>query len=199
MVRVILICVCAALAVGGCKPESKTKTGNAPPPVASSADAIIRDPRNWEAVSDDARVATGPLSLFETDYPPATNPQTGAPVGASVVTSVFTSMQGHVLTTIASGAADGETAVLDESRQPTTISARLSVPRDATLTLYRVLDEGPADIAKLCGATRPTAYLVMWRLEDGADMKLMPITGAAPGMPGEMVCDVLDYRGGGAG
>lgn len=196
MERASLISVCAALAMCGCAPERSPKTG-APSPVASSA--ITHDARTWEAVSDNARVATGRLTFFETVYPPAADPITGAPVGASVTTSVFTSMQGHVLTTIASGAAEGETAVLDEERQPTTISGRLSVPRDATLSLFRVLDEGPADVPKLCGATRPAAYLVMWRLDGGADMKLMAVTVAMPGLPGSIVCDAFDYRGGGAG
>lgn len=197
--RSLLICLCAALVVTACKPAPKARESADAPPVVSSATSTTRAVRSWEAASDDARVATGGLSFFETDYPPANNPQTGAPMGASVRTSIFTSVEGHVVTAIASGAAEAATTVLDESRKPTTISARLSVPRDATLTLYRVLDEGAAEAPKLCGAPRPTAYLVMWRLEGGADMKLMAITGAAPGMPGAMVCTVLDYRAGGAG
>lgn len=52
---------------------------------------------------------------------------------------------------------------------------------------------------KLCAATRPAAYLVVWRLEGGAYVKLVAVTGAAPGLPGAMVCDLFDYRGGGAG
>lgn len=199
MLRETLICMCAVAMLAACKPEAKSTAGEAAQPVVSAATSTTRNVRTWEAASDDARVATGALSLFETDYPSANNPKTGAPLGAAVTTSVFTSAEGHVVTAIASGAAEAATTVLDESRQSATISGLLSVPRDATLTLYRVLDEGGADVPKLCGATRPAAYLVMWRLEGAADMKLMPITGAAPGMPGAIVCDVLDYRTGGAG
>lgn len=197
--RALVIGICAAFAVVACKPEASPQPPAAPAPAVTGASAITRDARRWDAVADASRVATGPIALYETDYPPATNPQTRAPLGASVTTSVFSSMEGHVLTAIASGAVEGDASVLDESRRRMAISERLSVPRDATLSLFQVLDEGPADIPKLCGATRPTTYLVMWRLEGGSDMKLMPVTGAAPGMPGAVVCAVLDYRGGGAG
>lgn len=158
---------------------------------------VTRAPRSWEAASDEARVATGRLSVFDTQYPAAARPDTGEAVGAAITSSVFVAEGGQVLTTIAVGGVDGDAPVLNEQRGATALAAALSVPLDASLDLYRVLDEGAAEKPKLCGKA-PTAFLVLWRLPGGSDMKLAPITGAAPGGKGATVCAVLDYRGIGA-
>lgn len=197
--RTLIAAACTMLLAGACTVADSGDPPEAATPVAANASALTRDARRWDAVTDSSRAVTGPLALYETDYPPATDPRTKTAIGASVTTSVFTSLQGHVVTTVASGAVDGGAIILDEARRNTNLSAYLSVPRDAVLSLYTVLDEGPADTPKLCGETRPTAYLVVWRLEGGADMKLLPVTGAAPGTSGSTACAVFDYRGGGAG
>lgn len=171
-----------------------------PPPTqepASVSGPVTRGPRVWEGVSDETRVATGKLTLFETLYPPTVRPDTGEAVGAAVTTSVFIAEGGQVLTTVAVGGVDGDVLVLNEQRASAALAAVLSVPLDASLDLYRVLDEGAADKPKLCGKA-PAAFLVLWRLPGGSDMKLAPITGAAPGGKGATVCAVLDYRGVGA-
>lgn len=164
------------------------------PPSAAPATARARV---WEVVTDEARVATGKLTLFETRYPPAARPDTGKAVGAAITTSVFVAEAGQVLTTVAVGAVDGAALVMNEQRAPAALAAVLSVPLDASLDLYRVLDEGADDTPKLCGKAA-TSFLVLWRLPGGSDMKLAPITGPAPGGKGATVCAVLDYRGVGA-
>lgn len=158
---------------------------------------VTRAPRSWEAASDEARVATGKLTVFETQYPAAVRPDTGEAVGAAITSSVFIAEGGQMLTTVAVGGADGSAVVLNDQRAPAALASLLSVPADASLDLYRVLDEGGAEKPKLCGKA-PTAFLVLWRLSGASDMKLAPITGAAPGAKGATVCAVLDYRAAGA-
>lgn len=171
-----------------------TKAEAGPSPVTAQA---TRPPRVWEAASDVSRVATGRLTVFETHFPPAVRPDTGQAVGAAVTTSVFIAEGGQMLTTVAAGGADGAAMVLDDAQGRVALASLLSVPADAALDLYRVIDEGGADKPRLCGKA-PAAFLVVWRLPGASDMKLAPVAGGAPGATGATVCAVLDYRAAGA-
>ncbi|MES1202052.1 MAG: hypothetical protein ABUS57_11465 [Pseudomonadota bacterium] len=77
-----------------------------------------------------------------------------------------------------------------------TVRALMSLPVDAAqVVVYKVSSETKPESGQgLCGADSP-AYLLVWEPDTPGDssLKLMGVTGAAPGAAGSHACPALEY------
>ena len=185
-VRIVLIAL--ALAVSGCgRQAAAPQAGEAGPQL--DAPAPESEPSRVFAPSNDAaRTATGQLTVSVALRLPDAG-QAGADA-QEVLT--LRAANGLVVEAQITGAVSPATIV-----QGQTLRALLGLPVEEPQTLvYRVVGETrAAGVTGLCGA-QAAAFVVVWEPSGPGEaaMKVMGLTGGAPGAADARACPMLDYR-----
>jgi hypothetical protein len=176
-----------AVALAACGQQNAAK--GASQPAQLDAPAPDTDPaRNFSPTTDAARATTGALTVtIATRLPDA---------GAANADAQ------EVLTLHGANGLNVDAQITSTASPPTqvqvqTLLALLNIPVDAPEVLvYRVSAETKAGSGQgLCGADA-TQYVVVWEPSDpGATaMKVMGVSGGAPGAASAHACPVLEYQ-----
>jgi hypothetical protein len=179
-----LLCVSAA----ACERPSETPGQRVVGPKMEAPAPDAAPARRFTPVSETARVVTGRITETLTTRMPDAQSK-----GASAVEILSLRTE----TGIAVEAALEGAVAPSISVEGQTIRALMSLPVDAGQVLvYRVTDESaPAGAQRLCGA-RPTARVLTWEPETPgeATLRLLTLSGDAPGKAGAQLCLALAYE-----
>lgn len=183
----------AALAltfVTACNQQSSQQQGASDSPQLDAPAPDSEPSRVFAATNDAARSATGQLTVTM----PLRLPDANSPNGEPTETLSLHGATGLVVAADINGAVSPATQVGGQ-----TLRALLSLPVEEPQTIvYRVTAETkPASGQGLCGADAP-AYVVLWEPSGPGEpvMKIMGVSGGAPGAAGAHACPMLEYRRG---
>ncbi len=177
-----------ALMVAGCQQEAAPDSAETQGPQLD-APAPASEPSRVFAPQNEAARAPGQLTVAMTTR----LPDAGDAAGEITEVLTLTGANGLVIEAAISGAVSPATQV-----QGQTLRALLDLPVEEPRTLvYRVTRETkPEGVAQgLCGAEE-TGYIVLWEpsVPGEADLKMLGVTGGAPGAAGARACPMLHYR-----
>jgi hypothetical protein len=180
-----------ALALAGCNQQnsaSQDGAGGAPQldaPTSESQPSSVFEPAN-----DAARTATGQLTMSVSLHLPDAG-QDGADAQEVLTLRGAT---GVVVEAAITGDVSPATQV-----QGQTLRALLDIPvEEPRVLVYRVASEvHPEGVRGLCGETQ-TAHVVVWEpsVPGEASMKVLGVTGGAPGAAASRACPMLAYSRG---
>jgi hypothetical protein len=179
--RILLIAL--GLAAAGCNQQSSTQDAATEAPQLDAPAPESEPSRVYGAANDAARAAAGELTVSVTQQLPDSTD--------SDIQEVLTLRGGNGLNVSAAvtGAISPATQV-----QGQTLRALLALPvEEPQVLVYRVTEAVGAP--GLCGEAAPT-YVVVWEPSapgEGA-MKLLGVTGGAPGAADSRACPMLEYR-----
>lgn len=178
---------CAALALAACDRGPAAPSSAASGPELAELAPEAEPTRAFSAANDATRTAAGDqLSVsVVTRLPEAAAADRGEGAPTEVLT--LRGANGVAVEAELTGTADPSITV--EGR---TLRALMTLGVDATQTLvYRVTRAEGA----LCQAGAPS-HIVVWEPNGPADvaLKILPLTGAAPGESNARACGALDYR-----
>jgi hypothetical protein len=178
-----------ALAVAGCQQEAAAPESAESQAPQLDAPAPASQPSRVFAPQNDAARGAGPLIVAMTTR----LPDTGDSSGEITEVLTLTGDNGLVVEAAITGALSPATQV-----QGQTLRALLDIAVEEPRTLvYRVTREvKPEGSAQgFCGADS-TDYVVLWEpsTPGEADLKVLGVTGAAPGAAGARPCPMLHYR-----
>ncbi|MFT3727421.1 MAG: hypothetical protein QM759_06340 [Terricaulis sp.] len=179
--------IAAALALAACGPNNAAKTETPAAPLdAPSADT--NPARTYTPASDPARATTGALTMtIATRLPDASAANADTQETLTLHGANGLNVDAQVTSTVP----------LATQVQGQTLRALLALPVDAQEVLvYHVTAETkPAGGQGLCGADA-TQYVVEWEPSDpgATDMKIMGVSGGAPGGASARACPMLQYQ-----
>lgn len=179
--RIALIAL--ALAAAGCNQQSSTQDAANEAPQLDAPAPESEPSRVYGAANDAAHAVAGELTVSVTQQLPDSTD--------SDIQEVLTLRGGNGLNVSAAvtGAISPATQVEGQ-----TLRALLALPvEEPQVLVYRVSEAAGAP--GLCGETAPT-YVVVWEPSapgEGA-MKLLGVTGGAPGAADSRACPMLEYR-----
>lgn len=184
---VALIVLAVAVSLAACGQQNASKS-DAQATHLDSPTSDSNPGRNFAPTSDTARSATGTLTMtIATRLPDA-----GASNADAQETLTLHGTTGLNIDAQITGAVSPATQV-----QGQTLRALLNIPVEAPEVLvYHVSSEAkPVSGQGLCGADAPQ-YVVVWEPSDpGATaMKVMGVSGGAPGAASAHACAVLEYQ-----
>jgi hypothetical protein len=149
--------------------------------------------RRFAPVSETARVLTGRVTVTLTQRMPDADAKEALP-------TEILSLRAET-GIVAEAALEGSVAP-SASVEGQTIRALMELPVEASQVLvYRVTEENaPAGTQRLCGA-RPTARILVWEPEGPGEavLRLLTLSGDAPGRAGAQFCRSLSYERADAG
>ena len=181
MLRVALVAL--ALAVSGCNQQSSTQDAASEAPQLDAPAPDSEPSRNYAAANDAARAVSGELAFSVTqELPDAAD----ADIQERLM---LRGGNGLNVSAAVTGAISPATQVGGQ-----TLRALLGLAVDeAQVLVYRVTEA--AGSPGLCSGGAP-AYVVVWEPSDPGDasMKLLGITGGAPGAGDSRSCQMLEYR-----
>lgn len=185
-IRIALIVV--ALALAGCGRETSSPVGGAEAPLLNAPAPESEPSRLFATVNDAARAATGELTVSTTLRLPDAG-QAGADA-QEVLT--LRGANGVIVEAQITSVVSPATQV-----QGQTLRALLDIPVEEPQTLvYRVSNETKTEAGRgICG-TESAAFVVVWEPAGPGDpvMKVIGLTGGAPGAANARACPMLDYR-----
>lgn len=181
--------VALALIVAGCQRQGAAENSGAAQGPQLDAPAPASEPsRVFAAQNDAARSATGQLNVAMTTR----LPDAGDTSGEITEVLTLTGQNGLVVEATITGAVSPATQV-----QGQTLRALLNIAVEEPRTLvYRVTREAkPEGGGGLCGADSAD-HVVVWEPSGPGDplMKVLGVTGGAPGAAGARPCPMLEYR-----
>ena len=176
------------LALAACGQQSTSQADNAQHPQLDAPAPDAEPTRVFAPANDAARTATGQLTVATaTQLPDASQPNADAQEILSL-----NGATGLVVEAPISSNASPATQIGGQ-----TLRALMSLPvEEPQVLVYRVASETkPANGQGLCGAG-VTAYVVVWEPSTPGDpsMKLLGVSGAAPGAAAAHACPMLEYR-----
>lgn len=178
-----------ALLAAGCQQEAAAPDSAESQAPQLDAPAPASEPSRVFAPQNDAARSAGQLNVAMTTRLPDAGDTTGE------VTEVLTltGANGLVVEAAITGAVSPATQV-----QGQTLRALLDIAVEEPRTLvYRVTREAKPEATNqgLCGADA-TGYVVLWEPSGpgDAELKVLGVTGAAPGAAGARPCPLLHYR-----
>lgn len=187
--RVRIALVALALALAGCNPPSSPGEADGSEAPSLDAPAPESEPsRVFAAVNDAARGATGELNVsLALRMPDAAQENAEA---REILT--LRGANDLVVEAEINGAVSPATQVGGQ-----TLRALLSIPvEEPQVLVYRVMQETkPSNGQGLCGADAPS-FIVVWEPSGPGDggMKVIGLTGGAPGAEGARACPMLEYN-----
>lgn len=178
---------CAALALAACDRGAAVSASAGPGPELAKLAPETEPARAFAPANDSTRATAGEtLSVsIVTRLPDAG----AADRGVSSTTEVLTLRAGNGVSVEAELSGTADPSMLVEGR---TLRALMTLGVDATQTLvYRVTRAQGA----LCEDGAPS-HIVMWEPNAPAEiaLKILPLTGAAPGQASAHACGALDFR-----
>ena len=177
------------LTLAACGQQSSTsQASNAPHPQLDAPAPDAEPSRVFAPVNDAARTATGQLTVATaTQLPDASQPNADAQEVLAL-----TGATGLVISAPITSNTSPATQVGGQ-----TLRALMSLPvEEPQVLVYRVATETkPASGQGLCGAGA-TAYVVVWEPSAPGDpsMKILGVSGGAPGAAAAHACPMLEYR-----
>ena len=176
-----------AVALAACGQQNASK-GASEPAQLDSPSSDTNPARSFNPVSDSARAASGTLTVtIATRLPDA-----GAANADAQETLTLHGVNGFNVDAQITSTASPATQV-----QGQTLRALLNLPVEAqeVLVYHAGAETKPAGGQGLCGA-ETTQYVVVWEPSDpGATaMKVMGVSGGAPGAASAHACPVLEYQ-----
>ena len=186
LVRFVLIA--AALFVAGCEraPERQVGAGEAPPLDSPAPES--EPSRGFTPVNDAARAVTGDVTVSMS----LSLPDAGDQNASAQETLTLRGANGLLIAAAVTSAASPATMVEGQ-----TLRALMALPVEEPQTLvYRVSSQTkPENGQGLCAAADP-AFVVVWEPSGPGEavLKVMGLTGGAPGAAGARACPMLEYR-----
>lgn len=185
----IVLAALGALVLAGCDRIAPQEAPSGPPPDLEAPAAEADPSRGFAAANEAAEAATGALTASLTMQMPDAD---AADHGAGP-REILTLRGANGLIVEAELSDEASPAVRVDGQ---TLRALLELPVQVSQTLvYRVSSETKPETGRgLCGAG-DAAFLVMWEPETpgATGMKLMGVSGAAPGASGATACPMLAY------
>jgi len=177
-----------AVSLAACGQQNGAANGANPAPQLDSPAPDSQPARVFAPTSDAARAATGQLTIsIATRLPDAGAANADAQEVMTLHGANGLNIDAHI-----TGAVSPATQV-----QGQTLRALLNLPvEEPQVLVYGVNNETkPANGQGLCGAS-PTAFVVVWEpsAPGSSDMKIMGVSGGAPGAAGARACPVLEYQ-----
>lgn len=186
--RFCIALVALALAAAGCDRPAATTDGAGDAPQLDAPAPETEPSRVFAAANDAARGATGVLTVSVA----LRLPDAGEAGADAQEVLTLRGENGLVLEAVISNAINPATQV-----QGQTLRALLNIPvEEPQVLVYRVTEETkPSSGQGLCGGDTP-AFVVVWEPSGPGEpvMKLLGLTGGAPGAAGARQCPTLEYR-----
>jgi hypothetical protein len=180
--------IAAVVMLAGCDRAAEQAPGAADAPQLDAPASGAEPSRIFAPSNDAARAASGDLTVaMSLSLPDAADQSAGAQE-----TLTLTGANGLAIEAAVTSAVSPATQV-----QGQTLRALMSLPVEEPQTLvYRVASQTkPSNGQGVCGADDP-AFVVVWETSGPGEeaLKLMGVTGGAPGAAGARACPMLEYR-----
>lgn len=182
--------VALALAVAGCDRQAADGAGGADGPQLEAPAPENEPAREFAAANDAARAAAAAMTVSVS----LRLPDAGNAEGDAQEVLTLRGGNGLIVEAEITGAVSPATLVGGQ-----TIRALLNIPvEEPQVLVYRVANETKPDGGGgLCGADAATS-VVVWEPSGPGEpvMKVLGVTGGAPGAAGARACPMLEYRRG---